>query len=71
MPSGMTEFPIVNGLVFSALGILVFLAACALAAKLLRFDWRGEIVRERNLAAAIVAAAVVLGLAWIVGSALH
>jgi len=71
MPSDMTEFPVVNAVVFAALGILIFLGACALAAKLLPFDLRTEIVRERNLAAAILAAAVVLGLALIVAAAMH
>jgi uncharacterized membrane protein YjfL (UPF0719 family) len=71
MPSDMTESPIVNGLVFAGLGILVFLAAFALAVKLLPFDLRNEIVRERNVAAAILAAALVLGMAWIIGATMH
>jgi len=71
MPSDMIEFPVVNALVFAGLGILVLLAALALAVKLLPFDLRTEIVRERNVAAAILAAALVLGMAWIIGATMH
>jgi uncharacterized membrane protein YjfL (UPF0719 family) len=71
MPSDMTEFPVVNALVFAGLGILVFIAAFTLAVRLLPFDLRNEIVRERNVAAAILAAALVLGMAWIVGASMH
>jgi uncharacterized membrane protein YjfL (UPF0719 family) len=67
----MTEFPMVNALIFAGLGILVFLVALALAARVLPFDLRREIVQERNLAAAILAAALVLGLAWIVAATMH
>jgi len=61
----------VNALIFAGLGILVFLVALALAARVLPFDLRREIVQERNLAAAILAAALVLGLAWIVAATMH
>lgn len=61
----------VNALLFAGLGILVFLAGLTLAVKLLPFDLRNEIVRERNVAAAILAAALVLGVAWIVGATMH
>jgi uncharacterized membrane protein YjfL (UPF0719 family) len=67
----MTEFPMVNALIFAGLGLLVFLAALALAGRLLPFDWRKEIVQERNLPAAILAASVVLGMAWIVAATMH
>ncbi len=71
MPPDMTEFPMVNAVLFALLGIVVFLAAIALAVRTLPFDVTNEIVRERNLAAAILAAAVVLGMAWIVAAAMH
>jgi uncharacterized membrane protein YjfL (UPF0719 family) len=67
----MTEFPLVNALIFAGLGMLVFLVAFRLAVKLLPFDLRREIVQERNVAAAIVAAAVVLGMAWIIAATMH
>ena len=67
----MTEFPVLNALIFALLGILVFVVAFALVIKIAPFDLRKEIVQERNVAAAIVAGAVVLGLCWIVAAAMH
>ena len=67
----MTEFPVLNALIFALLGILVVVVAFALVIKIAPFDLRKEIVQERNVAAAIVAGAVVLGLCWIVAAAMH
>jgi putative membrane protein len=67
----MTEFPVLNALVFAALGILVFVIAFAIVAKLAPFRLWKEIVEERNVAAAILAGAVALGLCWIIASAMH
>ncbi|MGA2268278.1 MAG: DUF350 domain-containing protein [Bryobacteraceae bacterium] len=67
----MTEFPVLNALVFAALGVLVFVIAFALLMKLAPFHLWKEIVEERNLAAAILAGAVALGLCWIIASAMH
>jgi uncharacterized membrane protein YjfL (UPF0719 family) len=67
----MTEFPVLNALVFAALGILVFVIALAIVAKLAPFHVWKEIVEERNVAAAILAGAVALGLCWIIASAMH
>ena len=67
----MTEFPILNALIFSGLGILVFVAAAAIISKLGPFDLWKEIVQERNVAVAIVAAAVALGICWIIAATMH
>ena len=67
----MTGSPVLNALSFAGLGFLVFLLALAIAAKLAPFDLRREIVQERNLAAAILAGAVALGLAWIIAATMH
>ena len=67
----MTDYPILNALIFSGLGILIFVAASAIVAKLAPFDLWKEIVQERNVAAAILAAAVVLGLSWIIAATMH
>ncbi|HEV3199061.1 MAG TPA: DUF350 domain-containing protein [Bryobacteraceae bacterium] len=67
----MTEFPILNALIFSGLGILVFVAAFAIVAKLAPFDLWKEIVHEHNVAAAILAGAVALGLCWIIAATMH
>ena len=67
----MSEFPVFNALVFAALGVLVFVIALAIVAKLAPFHVWKEIVEERNVAAAILAGAVALGLCWIIASAMH
>jgi len=67
----MTDFPIVNGLIFAVLGILVFAVAFSLVSKLVPFDLWKEIVHEHNVAAAILAGAVALGLCWIIAAAVH
>jgi uncharacterized membrane protein YjfL (UPF0719 family) len=67
----VTDYPILNALIFSGLGILVLVAASAIVAKLAPFDLWKEIVQERNVAAAILAAAVVLGLSWIIAATMH
>jgi uncharacterized membrane protein YjfL (UPF0719 family) len=67
----MTEFPVLNALVFTVLGILVFVVAFAIVVKLAPFHLWKEIVEERNIAAAILAGAVALGLCWIIASAMH
>lgn len=66
----MTEYPILNALIFSGLGILVFVAAAAIVSKLAPFDLWKEI-KERNVAAAILAGAVALGICWIIAATMH
>jgi len=63
--------PLLNALIFAALGVAVFAAAFALLAKAAPFNLWREIVQERNVAAAIFAGAVALGICWIVASAMH
>ncbi len=67
----MTEYPILNALIFSALGIAFFVAASAIVSKLAPFDLWKEIVQEKNVAAAILAGAVALGLCWIIAATMH
>ena len=67
----MSEFPVLNALVFTVLGILVFVVAFAIVVKLAPFHVWKEIVEERNVAAAILAGAVALGLCWIIAAAMH
>ena len=67
----MTDVPVLNALIFAVLGIVVFVVAGAAIAKAAPFDvWR-EIVQERNVAAAIFAGAVALGLCWIIAATMH
>src|SRR5580658_1872346 len=67
----MTDFPPLNALIFAALGVIAFFAALAVATKLAPFDVWKQVVEERNIAAAIVAGAVTLGLCWIIAAAMH
>ena len=67
----MSEFPVLNALVFAVLGVLVFVIAFAIVAKLAPFHLWKEIAEERNVAAAILAGAVALGLCWIIAAAVH
>ncbi|MGA2144511.1 MAG: DUF350 domain-containing protein [Bryobacteraceae bacterium] len=67
----MTEFPFLNALVYTVAGVLAFLAAFALAVRLAPLDFWRQIVEERNVAAAILAAGVALALGWIVAATLH
>jgi putative membrane protein len=67
----MTDFPVLNGLIFAGLGIVVFIIAFSLVVRLAPLDFWKEIGQERNLAAAVVAGAVALGLCWIIAATMH
>lgn len=62
---------IVNSLVFSLLGIVVFWLAFVIIDKITPYDLWREIVKERNQALATVVAAMCLGIALIVAAAIH
>jgi uncharacterized membrane protein YjfL (UPF0719 family) len=67
----MTDYPVINGLIFCCLGIVVFVIAFSLVLKLAPLDLWKKIAEERNIAAAIVAGAVALGICWIIAATLH
>ena len=67
----MTSSPILNALIFTSLGILVFFIAFGIAVKLTPVNLWKEIVEHRNVAAAILAGAAALGLCWIIAAAMH
>jgi putative membrane protein len=67
----MTEYPLLNAILFAALGIAVFAVAFSIVTRLLPFDLKRDIAQERNTAAAIVIAAIALGLAWIIATTMH
>jgi putative membrane protein len=67
----MTDVPVLNAAIFAVVGIVVFVLAAGALAKLAPFDvWR-QIVQERNVAAAILAGAVALGVCWIIAATMH
>ena len=63
--------PILNALLYTTAGIVAFVVAFAILAKAAPFDLWREIARERNVAAAIFAGAVALGLCWIIAATMH
>jgi uncharacterized membrane protein YjfL (UPF0719 family) len=67
----MTEYPVINGLAFCLLGVLVFVIAFSLVVKLAPLDLWKQVGEERNVAAAILAGAIALGISWIVAATLH
>ena len=67
----MTDVPLLNGLIFAALGIVIFVIAFSLVVKLAPIDLWKQIGEERNVAAAILAGAVALGLCWIIAATMH
>jgi len=67
----MTDIPLLNGLIFAAVGVLLFVIAFSLVVKLAPLDLWKEIGQERNVAAAILAGAVALGICWIIAATLH
>ena len=67
----MTESGVLNAILYTALGVAAFVAAFAILVKLAPFHLWKEIVQERNVAAAILAGAVALGLCWIIAATMH
>jgi putative membrane protein len=67
----MTDYPILNGLIYATIGIAVFAVAFSILSKLMPFDLWKEIAHEHNVAAAVFAGAVALGLCWIIAATMH
>ena len=62
---------LVNSLVFSLLGVIVFWVTFVIIDKLTPYDLWNEIVETRNQALATIVAAMCLGIALIVAAAIH
>ena len=67
----MTGSPILNALIFTALGIAIFAIAFSIVTRLWPIDLWKEIAHEHNVAAGILAGAVALGLCWIIAATMH
>ena len=57
--------------IFAVLGIVVFVGAFVLIDRLTPYDLWGEIVREKNLALAVLIGAMSIGLCIIIAAAVH
>jgi uncharacterized membrane protein YjfL (UPF0719 family) len=66
----MTDYPLVNAMMFAGLGVVVYAVALAVLSRLAPLRLWDEI-RDRNTAAAIAAGAVALGVAVIVAATMH
>jgi uncharacterized membrane protein YjfL (UPF0719 family) len=62
---------LVNSLVYTILGVVVFWLAFVVVDKITPYDLWKELVEEKNVALAIVVGAMCLGIAIIVGAAIH
>lgn len=66
---------ILNGLVLSTvytlLGVVVFLVAFFVLARVLPFSIRKEIEEDQNVALGVILGSVILGLAIIIAAAIH
>jgi len=67
----MTESGFLNAVLYTALGVGAFVAGFAILIKLAPFQLWKEVVQERNIAVAILAGAVALGLSWIIAATMH
>lgn len=62
---------LVAALVFSMLGIVLFLASFLIADRLTPFSLWKELIEDHNTALAVVIAAVALGLSLIIAASIH
>ena len=62
---------LVNSLIFSLMGVIVFWVAFVIIDKITPYDLWKEIVERQNQALATIVAAMCLGIAIIVAAAIH
>ena len=62
---------LLNALIYSVLGIIIFVGCFALVDKMTPYDLWGEIVEHKNVALAILVGAISLGMCIIIASAIH
>jgi len=67
----MTEHPLLNAVLFAGLGIVFFAVAFAILLKLTPVQLWRELVEQHNMAVAIFAGAVAIGLCLIIAAAMH
>jgi putative membrane protein len=60
-----------NSSIYAGLGIVIFVVSFILVDKLTPGELWGEIIREKNIAVAMLAGAVAIGLSIIIAAAIH
>jgi putative membrane protein len=67
----MTDFPLLNAIIYAALGIVIFAVAFVVIDKMTPFHLWNEIVKEKNIAVAILMGAMSIGMCIIIAAAVH
>jgi putative membrane protein len=67
----MTEYPLLNAVIFASLGVALFAIAAAILLTLAPFKLWREIGEERNVAAAVFAGLVAIAIGLIIAAAMH
>jgi putative membrane protein len=66
-----TDYPLINAVIYAALGILIFVIAFAIIDRLTPYHLWKEIVEEHNTALAILVGAMSIGMSIIIAAAVH
>jgi len=61
----------INSLVYTVIGVMIFWLAFIIVDKITPYNLWKELVEEKNVALAIVVGAMCLGIAIIIGAAIH
>ena len=67
----MTDYPLLNAIIYAALGIAIFVASFTIIDKFTPFHMWNEIVKEKNVALAILLGAMSIGICIIIAAAVH
>jgi uncharacterized membrane protein YjfL (UPF0719 family) len=67
----MTDFPLLNAIMYASLGIVIFVLAFWIIDRFTPFHLWNEIVREKNVALAILLGAMSIGMCIIIAAAVH
>jgi len=67
----MSEYPLLNAILYAGLGIVIFVAAFAILDKCTPYHLWDEIVKEKNLALAVLLGAMSIGMCMIIAAAVH
>lgn len=67
----MTDYPLVNAVLFAALGVLIFFVAFGIVRMMVPGDLWKEILEQRNVALAVLAGLMCVAVAIIIAATLH